>query len=121
MSAATETLLNVADLRNRFAGKGDLLRRIVKIFDEQTPQLLARLRHAFRRGDAVAVERTAHTLKGSLAQIGAQSTADLAHQIEQAARTAAAPGRSETVLKDLEAQAGQVQRLLNELAKSTEI
>ena len=120
MSAATETLLDLADLRTRFAGKGDLLRRIVKIFDEQTPQLLARLRHAFRRGDAVAVERTAHTLKGSLAQIGAQSTADLAYQIEQAARRTA-PGRSETILKDLEAQAGQVQRLLNELAKSTEL
>jgi HPt (histidine-containing phosphotransfer) domain-containing protein len=117
MSAATTILLDVGELRGRFAGKAELLRRLIKIFDEQTPQLLARLRHAFRRGDAQAVERTAHTLKGSLAQIGAQGAAGLAGQLEQAARVSA-PGRSEAILKDLEAQSAQLLRMLNDLAKS---
>lgn len=120
MDTATTTLLDVSDLRGRFAGKTDLLRRIIKIFDDQTPQLLARLRHAFRRGDAQTVERTAHTLKGSLAQIGAQITAGLAAQLEQAARVTA-PGRSETILKDLEAQAAQLRRILNDLANAPDV
>jgi HPt (histidine-containing phosphotransfer) domain-containing protein len=116
MSSATTTLIDVADLRTRFTGKGDLLRRLIKIFDEQTPQLLARVRHAARRGDASAVEWTAHTLKGSLVQLGAQVTAELAGQLEAAARTSP-PGRNDALLKELETQAAQVQRLLNDLAK----
>jgi|SRR5436190_20791321 len=120
MDAANPTLLDMSDLRGRFAGRADLLRRVIKIFDEQTPQLLARLRHAFRRGDAQTVEFTAHTLKGSFAQLGAQITAGLASQLEEAARVSA-PGRSEAVLKELEAQASQVRRILNDLANSPDV
>lgn len=120
MSASTSTLLDLAELRSRFAGRADLLRRIVKIFDEQTPQLLARLRHAVRRGDGPGMQFTAHTLKGSLAQIGAHATAELAKQIEEAAGTSA-PGRSESVIKELEVQAAQIQRLLNDLATSATV
>jgi HPt (histidine-containing phosphotransfer) domain-containing protein len=120
MDAATTNLLQLPDLRERFAGRAELLRRMIKIFDEQTPQLLARLRHAFRRGDAQAVEFTAHTLKGSLAQLGAQITAALAQQLEDAARVAA-PGRSEAILKELEAQATQLRRILNDLANSPDV
>jgi HPt (histidine-containing phosphotransfer) domain-containing protein len=120
MSSAATTLLDVSDVKARFAGKAELLRRIIKIFDEQTPQLLARLRHAVRRGDAAAVEFTAHAFKGSLLQIGAHTTAELAAQLEQAARTSA-PGRSEAVLKDLESQAAQLLRLLKDLASSPDL
>jgi len=120
MDTATTSLLDMADLRGRFAGRADLLRRVIKIFDEQTPELLARLRHAFRRGDAQTVEYAAHTLKGSLAQLGAQITAGLAEQLEHAARVAA-PGRSEAVLKELETQAAQLRRLLNNLANSPDV
>ena len=120
MSATSTIVLDVTELRARFEGKGELLRRVIKIFDEQTPQLLARLRHAFRRGDAQAVQWTAHTLKGSLAQLGAQGPAELAAQLEQAARVAA-PGRSEAILRDLETQAAQLLRMLNDLAKSPDL
>lgn len=120
MSTATTTLLDPAELRTRFAGNADLLRRLIRIFDEQTPQLLARLRHAFRRGDAAAVQWAAHTLRGSLLQLGAHATAELAARLEEAARTSA-PGRSEAALKQLEAQAARIQRLLNDLAKSPDV
>jgi HPt (histidine-containing phosphotransfer) domain-containing protein len=119
-SVTQNTLFDTEELRTRFAGKDDLLRRLIKIFCEQTPQLLARLRHASRRGDASSVEWTAHTLKGSLAQLGARVTAELAHQLEEAARTSA-PGRSEAVLKELELQASQLQRTLNDLGKSLDL
>ena len=120
MDASNTMLIDPGELRSRFAGKADLLRRLTKIFSEQTPQLLARLRHAVRRGDAPGVEWTAHTLKGSLAQLGARATAELAQQIESAARTSA-PGRSETVIMEFELHAAQIQRLLNELATSPEL
>ena len=120
MSSTATTLLDSDDLRSRFAGKFELLRRLIKIFDEQTPQLLARLRHAARRGDAAAVEWAAHTLKGSLLQIGARTTAEVARQIEESAHSSA-PGRSEALFRELEGQAAQIQRTLNELAKSTDV
>jgi len=120
MDGSNTMLIDPGELRSRFAGKAELLRRLAKIFSEQTPQLLARLRHAARRGDAPGVEWTAHTLKGSLLQLGAHATAELAEQIEAAARTSA-PGRSETVMKELEVQAAQIQRLLNDVAISTEL
>jgi len=63
---------------------------------------------------------TAHTLKGSLAQIGAHATADLAKQIEEAAKTSA-PGRSETMIKELETHVAQIQRTLNEFASSANL
>src|SRR3954465_695679 len=120
MNAAKIMLIDPGELRSRFAGKAELLRRLTKIFSEQTPQLLGRLRHAARRGDAPGVEWTAHTLRGSLAQLGAHATAELAQQIEFAAKTSA-PGRSETIMKELELQAAQIQRLLNDLVTSPEL
>ena len=105
-----------AELRARFEGKPDLLRRMIKIFADQTPQLLARLRHAARRGDAPAVAWTAHTLKGSLVQFGATTAAELAHQLEQAA-----PPLINPLLEQLELQTAEVQQALSELANSPDL
>lgn len=108
--------LDTAELRSRFEGKGDLLRRMIRIFSEQTPQLLARLRHAARRGDAPAVAWTAHTLKGSLSQFGANAAAELARQLEQAT-----PPSIASLIQELEMQAGEVQQALTQLADSPEL
>ena len=118
--AALTQLVDPTELRARFAGKPELLRRMIRIFDEQTPQLLGRLRHACRRGDGAGVESAAHALRGSLLQMCAQPTAELAEQIERAAQSAP-PGRSEVMIKELEAQAAQVQRALNDLANSPDL
>lgn len=104
--------LDVADLRSRFEGKAELLRKMIKIFAGQTPQLLDRLRDAVQRGDAEAIERTAHSLKGSLLQLGAHKAAELAQWLENGS------GDPTGVLEQLEAQTAEVQLVLDNLAGS---
>lgn len=112
--------MNTTELRSRFEGKGDLLRRMIRILGEQTPQLLGRLRLAARSGDAPAVECAAHTLKGSLLQFGAHAAAELAHQLERAAGEGAI-GQAEAAIDQLKIQTDEIQQVLNNLANSPEL
>jgi DNA-binding response OmpR family regulator len=75
-----------ATLLEQFEGDQDLLDRIATIFTESTPELLEQLRSRARAADAPGVSRFAHTLRGSLANIGAKHGAHLAAEIEERAR-----------------------------------
>src|SRR5687768_16711519 len=82
--AVSKGPLDESEVLARFAGKIPLLRRLTKIFAEQTPLLLANIRLAIEQGNAPVLERAAHTLKGSLAQLGAAGAAESAHELEKA-------------------------------------
>ena len=112
--------MNTTELRSRFEGKGDLLRRLIRILGEQTPQLLGRLRLAARNGDARGVEGAAHTLRGSLMQFGAHDAAELAHQLEQAAGDGAI-GQAEAAIDELKLHTDEIQQVLNNLANSPDL
>ncbi len=75
-----------AQLLERFEGDEELLARVAEIFIESTPGLLAKLRAEIDAGNAIGVSRTAHTLRGSLANVGAEHAAFLATEIEERAR-----------------------------------
>jgi CheY-like chemotaxis protein/HPt (histidine-containing phosphotransfer) domain-containing protein len=75
-----------ATLLEQFEGDQDLLDRIATIFAESTPELLQKLRSRAEHADAPGVARFAHTLRGSLANIGAKHGAHLAAEIEERAR-----------------------------------
>ncbi len=111
-------VLNPSELLARFGGKKELLARLARIFQEQTPRLLQEIRGAIQRADAPATEHAAHTLKGSLAQLGAIRASELAREVETAARSGVLSGL-EVPLKHLEQQADSIQRTLNELTQST--
>ncbi len=64
----------------------DELRELVNLYLDYTPQLLAAQRDALARGDAPALQRAAHTLKGSSASLGATALAALCQEIETRAR-----------------------------------
>jgi CheY-like chemotaxis protein len=68
-----------------------LLARLREAFERQTPQLIAGMRDAVARGDADALARHAHKLKGSLSYF---------------------PGRGETLAREVEgaARAGELNR-----------
>ena len=72
------------DFLHRIDGDIDLLKEVIGIFLEDTPALLANLYAGIRIGDAEAVERAAHTLKGSAANISAKRLQQLAHHVQQA-------------------------------------
>ena len=74
------------ELLDRVGGDEELMREVVGLFLEDAPRLLAELRRALSDGDAPAVYRTAHTLKGSAGNFGAQPLIDIAQRLEARSR-----------------------------------
>jgi two-component system, sensor histidine kinase and response regulator len=71
----------------RFDGDLDLLREIAEMFLEDCPRRVADLRDAVARHDGEAIERAAHSLKGSVSNFAATAAWQVAQQVEQLART----------------------------------
>jgi signal transduction histidine kinase/CheY-like chemotaxis protein len=65
-----------------------LLVRVREAFQKQTPRLIASMRESLSRGDAEALARDAHTMKGALSNFGPGDALDAATALEVAARTA---------------------------------
>ncbi|MBI4873076.1 MAG: Hpt domain-containing protein [Acidobacteria bacterium] len=71
----------------RVGGDEELLREIAVLFLEECPQMMSEIQSAVATGNAIALERTAHSLKGSVGNFGA-------HQAFRAAARLEAIGRS---------------------------
>jgi HPt (histidine-containing phosphotransfer) domain-containing protein len=84
----------IASLGNEFL---DLVRQ----FATKLPEEVAAMQDALGRGDCLALQRAAHTLKGSSSHLGALALSDCAAQLERAARA-----------EDVEACAREMQRLI---------
>jgi HPt (histidine-containing phosphotransfer) domain-containing protein len=67
----------------------DLLAEIAGLFLKDAPEMLAAVAGAVAVGDADAVNRTAHRLKGSILTFGAEHAATLALSLEEAGRNGA--------------------------------
>ncbi len=63
-------------------GDAEFLKELIGIYLTDTPKQLAQLEEAIARQDAGMVVRSAHTMKGSSGNFGAQEFAYLAHEIE---------------------------------------
>ena len=70
----------------RVDGDRELLREIGGLFLQDAPRLLADIRNAVIRADALALEHAAHTLKGSVGNFGARLAFDTAMALEQMGR-----------------------------------
>lgn len=71
---------------SRVGGDIDLLKEIAQLFVEDYPKVLDELRQAVDSGDAQAVERTAHGLKGSVSTFGARAAMEAARTLEDLGR-----------------------------------
>ena len=105
----------LADLR-AMAGEDDpeFLPGLLEQFFHDTPALLAEIRKAVERGDAHTLERTAHCLKGSCRNLGANPMAHLCAQLEEYGR-AGSPHEAMILLKQLENELERVQHALESL------
>ena len=83
----------------RLGGDEPLLEELIGIFFEDYPRLATRLSQGVLEGDLAAVREAAHTLKGSLAYLGATQVAARALEVENAARLEDAASTSELVRK----------------------
>ncbi|MDQ6625440.1 MAG: response regulator [Verrucomicrobiota bacterium] len=88
---------SVAQLLAQFDGDEGLLARVAELFLEGTPELVARLEREHAAADASAISRSAHTLSGSLSNIGAARAARIAAEIEEVARNEKLAGLSEHI------------------------
>ena len=73
-------------LLDRVGGDEELLREITSIFLAEYPELLRSIQNGLAAGDAQRVERAAHSLKGSVANFGADSATQAAYRLETIGR-----------------------------------
>jgi HPt (histidine-containing phosphotransfer) domain-containing protein len=97
---------------DRVGGDQELLDEIVGLFLGEYPELLRQIQAAVQAGDAPALYRSAHTLKGSLGALGAEAAQQRASELEMSGRNGEL-GATSTMLTDLENLLAQ---LHNELA-----
>lgn len=70
----------------RLAGNLPLFRQMARLFVQEQPGSLARVRELLAAGEHSKAERAAHTLKGVAATMGAERLADAAGRVERAIR-----------------------------------
>jgi two-component system sensor histidine kinase/response regulator len=84
-NAIDATVSREANLTEYLGDNAPLLARVREAFERQTPELIAGMREALARGDADALARHAHKLKGSLSYFPGRGE-NLAREVEGAAR-----------------------------------
>jgi DNA-binding response OmpR family regulator len=77
-------LANLRDLQDE--GDPDIVGEVIEQFLSDAPRRLASLSQAVRQQDAHALEREAHTLKGSCLALGARPMADIAEELQALGR-----------------------------------
>ncbi len=85
----------------RVGGDEELLNEILELYLGEYPALLAEIRMAVEAGDAEALFRSAHRLKGSLGTLAAEAALDRALDLEMSGRTSDL-ARTPAMLSDLE-------------------
>jgi HPt (histidine-containing phosphotransfer) domain-containing protein len=70
-----------AALRDRVEGDTELLQEIVELFLDDSPRQLAAVQAAAAAGDAQALMRVAHTLKGAASNFGAAAVVTAALEL----------------------------------------
>lgn len=73
-------------IENLFKGKHDFLQKIINALSVATPENLDKLRVAIITENTDECKKAAHTIKGSLANIGGERSSGIARCIEYAAR-----------------------------------
>jgi PAS domain S-box-containing protein len=81
-AAETNGPLDWAAARKAVGGDEDILRELAEVFLATSPRWLEQLRAAVGQRDAAGVRRMAHTMKGSLGQLGATAAYAAAQRLE---------------------------------------
>jgi HPt (histidine-containing phosphotransfer) domain-containing protein len=79
------TVIDYDGSLKRLGGDVELFKEFVRVFDEDSPGLLAEMRRALASRDGANLERAAHSLKGLASNFGARTTVTLAGQLEESA------------------------------------
>ena len=86
MNTAEHPVFDRQQLLDRMGGDEELLVEILGIFRDESARMLDEVRDAVSSADAHKVERSAHSLKGALLNIAAESAAACALELEDLGR-----------------------------------
>ena len=64
-------------------GEPDLIVELIDLYLDDAPKLVGDIQRAAKRGDAIAIKRAAHALKGSSGSMGVSQVAELCKVFEQ--------------------------------------
>ena len=106
--AEVRAVFDHEDALARMDGDVGMLRELLQIFLQDSPNMLARIDAALTSADARQIERAAHGLKGASATISADALTDRAVQVEQAAKA----GRVAEAKRAIPALRQELQRLV---------
>ena len=67
-------------------GAPDILSKVILIFLDRSPEIMQNLRDALAADDAATVQRSAHSLKSSSANVGALNLSSLLREMESLGR-----------------------------------
>jgi PAS domain S-box-containing protein len=109
-----EDIFHAGELINRLMGDEELARTILAGFLEDIPKQIAALKGYLAVGDAPAVHRQGHTIKGAAAAVGGGMLREAALKIEQAGK-AGDLNRAALILPSVKEQF----RILKEIIKRT--
>ncbi|HLL41163.1 MAG TPA: Hpt domain-containing protein, partial [Rubrobacteraceae bacterium] len=92
-------------------GEPDILNELIELFLADVPSQLVVLKDTLEAGDAHSVERIAHTLKGSSANMGAARMTTICSELQDVGASGD-PSRAPELLERLEEEFGHVHRAL---------
>ena len=84
--AKSGTIVDADAVLSRFDSDKALLQEAAELFRRSIPRLLAQLRSAVENGDIILVERTAHSIKGSVGNFGGIAAMESAMKLEMMGR-----------------------------------
>ncbi len=112
MSDPTPTaVIDEAALLERFEGDRDLLREIVQLFFDDCPRRLADIHNALAGGNREALERAAHSIKGSVGNFAAPAAMEAALRLEMIGRSGDLSGAADACAR-LEQEIDQLKSAL---------
>ncbi len=83
---AFDRVLNLDVMMDNVGGDQQLMADVVSMMLEETPRLMSQIDAAVAQLDANAMQRAAHSLKGSVAIFGARDAITAAERLESAGR-----------------------------------
>ncbi len=112
-SPAKGPAMKLLESMRKFAGTVDpkLIVEVINLFLEDAPMRLEAMRAALTAGDAAAIGKTAHALKGGCHYVAATRMADLCNKLEDMGRAGSIEGM-EGRLSELEEEFGRVRYFL---------
>jgi two-component system sensor histidine kinase/response regulator len=110
------SVLDKEELYGRLGDDHELLQELVDMFLEDYPPLLDKLTSAVSEGDFESIERTAHTLKGSISNFAAHNAVEAAYEVESAGRAKELIA-AQNNLPRLEDQLDKLHAALSKIAK----